>query len=319
MRAYITALRLFYKFLLAPWMYLTNQDILTWTSNDVVLIRSAQELTEGWLKSLAKSVAFRTQDLRQVCTFALFRSTGQLESSAAQNSNLRNSFSFQEDEERHITLEQFREMANLPMNVEIERKFLALENRTLTDVGREEYAGLRDHLIMKLLCRSGQRPGALANLTVEKFKNGQWDERSDPPLFVTQTQVHKTSATEGAATLFWNKRNYKLGEIYLKKIRPIVVSGEKGKFAPVPGVSKDREGFFLNHSGQVMSRRQIYHTSDRIGSKSLSQREPLLPCLPAAKTHRYKPPWSRESFSLGSGPREPDVTQYTDGREALSC
>ena len=238
---------------------------------------------------------------------------------AAQNSNLRNSFSLQEDEERHITLEQFREMANLPMNVEIERKFLPLENRTLTGVGREEYAGLRDHLIMKLLCRSGQRPGALANLTIEEFKNGQWDERSDSPLFVTQTQVHKTSATEGAATLFWNKRNYKLGEIYLKKLRPIVVSGEKGKFAPVPGVSKDREGFFLNHSGQVMSRRQIYHTSDRIGSKSLPQREPLLPCLPAAKAHRYKPPWSRESFSFGSGPREPDVTQYTDGREALSC
>ena len=33
---------------------------------------------------------------------------------------------------------------------------------------------------------------------VEEFKNGQWDEESDPPLFVTQTQVHKTSATEGA-------------------------------------------------------------------------------------------------------------------------
>ena len=73
LRAYITALRLFYKFLLARRMYLTNQDILTLTSNDVVLIRSAQELTEGWLKSLAKSVAFCTQDLHQVCTFALFR------------------------------------------------------------------------------------------------------------------------------------------------------------------------------------------------------------------------------------------------------
>ena len=94
LRAYITALRLFYKFLLARRMYLANQDIFTISSNDVVLIRSAQELTEGWLKSLAKSVAFRNQDLHQVCIFALFRRTAQLDNSAAQNSNLRIHFHF---------------------------------------------------------------------------------------------------------------------------------------------------------------------------------------------------------------------------------
>ena len=38
LRAYVTALRLFYKFLLARRMYLSNQDIFTLTSNDVVLI-----------------------------------------------------------------------------------------------------------------------------------------------------------------------------------------------------------------------------------------------------------------------------------------
>ena len=132
------------------------------------------------------------------------------------------------------------------MNMENERRFLSLENQSLTDVGREEYAGFRDRLIMKILCRSGQRQGALANLTVEEFKNGQWHEESDPPLFVMQTQVHKTCATEGAATLFWNRRNYKLGKIYLKKLRPIVVSEEKAKLTPVTGVSKERErGSFL--------------------------------------------------------------------------
>ena len=211
--------------------------------------------TEGWLKSLAKSVAYCNQDLHQVCIFALFRRTAQLENSAAQNSNLRISFSFQEDEERNITLEQFHEMANLPMNVQVERRFLALDTRNITDIGREDYTCYRDHLIMKLLCRSGQRPGALANLTVDEFKNGQWNEESD--LFVTQTQVHKTSATEGAATLFWNQRNFKLGQIYLKKLRPLVVSRGKETFVPVPGVAKQREGFFLNHSGKVMTGRQI--------------------------------------------------------------
>ena len=92
---------------------------------------------------------------------------------------------------------------------------------------------------------------------MEEFKNGQWEEQGEPPLFVTQTQVHKTSATEGAATLFWHKRNYKLGQISFKRLRPLVLSGGKFKFAPVPGVAKDREGFFLNHSGQVMTCRLV--------------------------------------------------------------
>ena len=80
-----------------------------------------------------------------------------------------------------VTLQQFHEMANLPMNVAVENKFLALRARNITNIEREDYAGFRDHLIMKLLCRSGQRPGALANLTVEEFNNGQWDQESDPP------------------------------------------------------------------------------------------------------------------------------------------
>ena len=148
-------------------------------------------------------------------------------------------------------------MANLPMNVEVERQFLALGTRNITNIGRENYASYRDHLIMKLLCRSGQRPGALSNLTIEEYNNGQWEKESKPPLFVTQTQLHKTSATEGAATLFWNERNFKLGQIYLRKLRPLVVSAGKETFAPVPGVAKQREGFFLNYSGKVMTGRQI--------------------------------------------------------------
>ena len=43
--ACIMALCLFYKFLLAQWMYLTNQQILPLSSNDVDMICSAQELT----------------------------------------------------------------------------------------------------------------------------------------------------------------------------------------------------------------------------------------------------------------------------------
>ena len=272
LRAYITALRLFYKFLLARSMYLSNQDILKITGNDVVLIRSAQELTEGWLKSLAKSVAFRNQDLHQVCIFALIIRTAELENSAARNSNLRISFSFQEDEEKNITLQQFHEMANLPMNVAVENKFLALRTRNITNIGREDYAGFRDHLIMKLLCRSGQRPGALANLTVEEFNNGQWDQESDPPpLFVTQTQLHKTSSTEGAATLFWNKRNFNLGQIYLNKLRPLVVSAGKEQFAPVTGVAKQRAAFFLNFSGKVMTGRQITRRVSELVKKAFPE------------------------------------------------
>ena len=75
----------------------------------------------------------------------------------------------------------------------------------------------------------------------------------EPPLFVTQTQVHKTSATEGRPLSFGTKEIIKLVKSTSKKLHPLVLSGVKSKFAPVPGILKDREGFFLNHSRQAMT------------------------------------------------------------------
>jgi hypothetical protein len=60
--------------------------------------------------------------------------------------------------------------------------------------------------MLRLLCRVAQRPGAIANLTVQEFREGHWDETSNPPLFVTETEVHKTSKTEGVACPFFNKQ-----------------------------------------------------------------------------------------------------------------
>jgi hypothetical protein len=49
--------------------------------------------------------------------------------------------------------------------------------------------------MLRLLCHAAQRPGAIANLTVQEFREGHWDETSNLLLFVTETEVHKTSKT----------------------------------------------------------------------------------------------------------------------------
>ena len=50
-----------------------------------------------------------------------------------------------------------------------------------------------------MLCKAAQRPGALANLTVEEFDSGLWDRTAEPALYTTQTQFHKTLSSEGEA------------------------------------------------------------------------------------------------------------------------
>ena len=195
-----------------------------------------------------------------------------------------------------------------PWNVAVENKFLALRTRNITNIGREDYAGFRDHLIMKLLCRSGQRPGALANLTVEEFNNGQWDQESDPPPSLWRRRSStRHLPRRGAATLFWNKRNFNLGQIYLNKLRPLVVSAGKEQFSPVTGVAKQRAAFFLNFSGKVMTGRQITRRVSELVKKAFPEENLSFHISRLREAHCYQPPWSGESIGIGNRPGKADV------------
>ncbi|CAB3986999.1 Neurofilament medium polypeptide [Paramuricea clavata] len=227
LRAYITALRLFYDFVVAMRVRLGKTCNVIISQDDLENIQSARQLTAGWLKSLASSVSIRKQELHK------------------------------QDLDQHISSEDFARIANQPTNKKLESDMLALSKRQLTFISRDRFAEFRDNLMLKLLCRSAQRPGALANLTVEEFKNGIWDREQEPPLFITETQIHKTSSTEGSAAIFWNGTNYELGQVYLKKLMPLIQNPVLSVLPHITGVAKERHAFFVNYSGKFMTGRQI--------------------------------------------------------------
>ena len=72
-----------------------------------------------------------------------------------------------------------------------------------------------------------------------------------------QTSFHKTSASEGEATLFWNRKSYRLANIYLNKLRPLVATNESAKLPAIPGAPIQRSAFFVSSSGKRLTGGQI--------------------------------------------------------------
>ena len=75
-----------------------------------------------------------------------------------------------------------------------------------------DFIRLQDLIILRLLLVSAQRPGAVANLTMNKFENGKWDQESN--LYITGTVTHKTPSL-GPAGLWWDRTTYQLAQVYL--------------------------------------------------------------------------------------------------------
>jgi hypothetical protein len=48
----------------------------------------------------------------------------------------------------------------------------AMEHKKQWAISCDKFATIRDHLLLQLMCRVAQRPGALAKLTVDEFNNG---------------------------------------------------------------------------------------------------------------------------------------------------
>ena len=161
------------------------------------------------------------------------------------------------DEEERLSVSDLKKLVNSPQSKEVTKKMLQLEKKKVNTVTRGEFAKYRDNLMLRMLCKAAQRPGALTNLTVEEFKNGAMDKSEEPPLYTTQTFFHKTSASEGEATLFWNSTNYRLANIYLNKLRPLVVSHESAQLPPIPGAPIEREAFFASFAGKRLTGGQI--------------------------------------------------------------
>ena len=187
-------------------------------------------LLDGWLKMLAPAVHIRKAEIRK------------------------------QDEEEQLSAGDLRKIINSEQGKVITKEMLRREKKAIRSVTK--FAKFRDNLMLRMLCKAAQRPGALANLTVEEFKNGVMDDNAEPRLFTTQTFFHKTSASEGEATLFWNSTNYRLAKIYLNKLRPLVVTCDSAKLPPIPGASQDRDAFFVSFKGKSLTGGQITRRID---------------------------------------------------------
>lgn len=95
-------------------------------------------------------------------------------------------------------------------------RFKELNDHTI--VAPKDFVTLRDYLIIQLLLSSAQRPGAVANLTVQEFQSGTWDKGTDQ--FITFTSKHKTPSL-GPASFSWDKELHSFGVKYLSLLRPI--------------------------------------------------------------------------------------------------
>ena len=177
LKAYITALCLFYKFVIARRHTITSELHITINTEYLDELQSCDALLNGWLASLSAGVQARKKVLRQ--------------------------HNFDE----RLTSGEYREVANNEESKQAAKNLFRLENSQIRGVTCDEFARYRDCIMLRLLCCAAQYPGAIANLTVQEIREGHWDETSNNlPLFVTETEVRKTSKKEGAACLFFNKQ-----------------------------------------------------------------------------------------------------------------
>jgi integrase len=116
----------------------------------------------------------------------------------------------------------------------------------LVSVG--EFSEMRDFLMLRLLMASGQRCGALANLTVAEYERGQMTG----DLFVTQTHHHKTATSKGPAKLFWDAELKRMGDTYKAHMQPLFANAESVSEAK-PGLLSEPL-FFINCNGNVLSK-----------------------------------------------------------------
>ena len=222
LRGYITALRLFYQFIWAKYRTLNRKGTKV-LNEDLDKIKSCNVQLDGWLKTLAPAVHIRKAAMRK------------------------------KDEHERLSKDDLKKLVNSEETKKITKEMLQLERKPVTAVSRDQFAKYRDNLIVRMLVKAAQRPGALANLTVEEFNNGVWDRTAEPALYTTQTFSHKTSSSEGEATLFWNETNYRLAKIYKEKIRPLIATRENAQLPPIPGAHNSRSAFFVTYSGKRLT------------------------------------------------------------------
>ena len=118
LRAYVTALRLFYDFVQAKQRTRTGTPI---AKEDIEKVKSCNVSLDGWLKTLAPALHVRKASIRK------------------------------KDEEERLSVSDLKKLVNSPQSKEVTKKMLQLEKKKVNTVTRGEFAKYRDNLMLRML------------------------------------------------------------------------------------------------------------------------------------------------------------------------
>ena len=113
----------------------------------------------------------------------------------------------------------------------------------------------------RLILSCAQRPGAVANLTVNEYQAAETDETTG--YSITFTAKHKTSSM-GPAPLAWDDELREIGDIYFNILRP-QFANSKSMFEGVPGCAQRGEAYFLSSNGRPLTSSQVSRRIDQMG------------------------------------------------------
>ena len=127
----------------------------------------------------------------------------------------------QRDVEEKLSAKDYKAFFDSDRARQIKKMYAEVKGKEHPIVGVNDFASMRDYLLLRVLIASGQRCGAASNLTLYEYVNGTWTNNNR--LYVTRTLRHKTSAG-GPAKLLWDAELKAYADIYIEKLRNIYAS-----------------------------------------------------------------------------------------------
>ena len=146
LKAYMISLRLFFKFVIARHEEIRKLE--EFNDSDILLVNSALARLETWPKALTDAMNKRKADIR-----------------------LR-------DVEEKLIADDYETFFNSARAKEIKKMYADIKKQENPTVSVNDFAAMRDYLLLRVLVASGQRCGAASNLTIYEFLNGTWTDNN---------------------------------------------------------------------------------------------------------------------------------------------
>ncbi|XP_066925272.1 uncharacterized protein [Clytia hemisphaerica] len=140
------------------------------------------------------------------------------------------------------------------------------------NVSMKAFVSARDYLLTSMCLDNASRTGALANMTLQEFKNGKIQDDT----YIVNVVDHKTLDTSGPANIVLELNLYKESKYYLKYFRNSLEDIERKKTSP----------FFVSWNGNKMSSSMVTGQIKSYWGKSVGHTEKK-PTFHGTKVRKY--------------------------------